>query len=223
MDSVKNDLKKTYDSIATEFSASRAYHWPELEVFIPYILHGFKVLDLGCGNGRLIKVLDKAGLKYDYLGIDFSQGLIDEAKKNFPDKNFMVLDMADIDFKENSFDLVLMGASFHHLSDKKQRQALLKKINHYLKPGGYLFMTNWNLWQRKYLKYFFKNFFKKKSLRDFFIPYTLPDKSASYLRYYHSFSIAELEKLLLDSNFVLEPKGVYKSKFNINALVKKPS
>ena len=207
-----------------EFSATRVYHWPELEVFIPYIKPGFKVLDLGCGNGRLIKVLDKAGLKYDYLGIDFSEGLIDEAKKNFPDKNFMVLDMADIDFKENSFDLVLMGASFHHLTDKKQRQALLKKINYCLKLGGYLFMTNWNLWQRKYFqKYFFKNFFKKKSLRDFFIPYTLPDKSASYLRYYHSFSITELKKLLLSNNFELSPEGVYKSKFNINCLVKKPS
>jgi len=84
-------------------------------------------------------------------------------------------------------------------------------------------MTNWNLWQRKYFqKYFFKNFFKKKSLSDFFIPYTLPDKSASYLRYYHSFSLGELKKLLLSNNFELSPKGVYKSKFNINSLVKKP-
>ena len=222
MDKIKNDLKDVYDSISTNFSATRAFHWAELEVFIPYTKPGFKVLDLGCGNGRLIGALDKANLDYDYLGVDFSQNLISEATKKFPNKNFLVADMSNFDFKENSFDMVFMIASFHHLATNKERSELLHKIYSSLKPGGYLFMTNWNLWQKKYFKYIFKNIIRKKSFNDFFIPYSAPDKSSTHFRYYHSFSKKELEKLLLKNNFILEPKGVYKTKFNINALIKKP-
>lgn len=223
MDKIKNDLKGVYNSISANFSATRAFHWAELEVFIPYIKPGFKALDLGCGNGRLIGALDKANLAYDYLGLDFSQNLINEAKKKFPGKNFLVADMSDFDFKENSFDMVFMIASFHHLATNKERSELLHKIYNSLNPGGYLFMTNWNLWQKKYFKYIFKNILHKKSFNDFFIPYSAPDKSSTHFRYYHSFSKKELEKLLLRNNFILEPKGVYKTKFNINALIKKPS
>ena len=74
-----------YDDIAKEFSATRAYPWKELQVFIPYIKDNFKILDLGCGNGRLVKSLEQADKKLNYLGVDFSTQLIEQAKNmNMP-------------------------------------------------------------------------------------------------------------------------------------------
>lgn len=219
---IKKELKQVYNTIAEEFSSSRVFPWEELQLFIPYIKDNFKILDLGCGNGRLLKVLKESKSSIEYTGIDFSNKLIEQAKKDFPNYIFRVEDMNNLDFEENSFDMIFMIASFHHLETKKERLELLKKINKWLKPGGYLFMTNWNLFQKKYFKFLFKNIFKKKAWNDFFIPWQTYSKSGEKLwRFYHSFTRKELEYLLKKTKFKLEPKGVYNTDYNINSFVKK--
>jgi len=180
-----------------------------------------KILDLGCGNGRLIKILQTARKKYDYLGVDFSEKLLAKARQQFPDHAFQVADMTKLDWPAETFDLVCLVAAFHHLRDRQERQALLNNIYRWLKPGGILFMTNWYLWQPKYRKYFFQNIKSKKSWNDCFIPYRLPNSQKFYWRYYHHFTSLELKSLLQKSGFVLEPRGVYRTKYNINCLVRK--
>ena len=212
-------MQNAYDSIAQEFSHTRFLVWPELSVFIPYFPQGGKILDLGCGKGRLIKVLQASGKKYEYLGIDFSEKLLAKARQQFPDHIFQMADMTKLDLPVESFDAICLVASFHHLRSKQERQALLDRIYRWLKPGGILFMTNWHLWQPKYRKYFFKNIKDKKSWNDCFIPYKLPNSQKFYWRYYHSFTKRELEGLLTKSGFVLKPKGVYRTKYNTNCLV----
>lgn len=207
--------------MANEFSHTRFLVWPELSVFIPYFPPGGKILDLGCGNGRLIKILQESQKKYEYLGIDFSERLLAKARQQFPDHVFQVADMTKLDLPDQSFDVVCLVASFHHLKTKVERQKLLDDIYHWLKPGGILFMTNWHLWQPKYRKYFFQNLRDKKSWNDCFIPYKLPNSQKFYWRFYHHFTKNELTDLLKKSKFVLEPKGVYRTKYNINCLVKK--
>lgn len=219
---IKLGLQQIYEDISSEFSASRAFAWPELQVFIPYLQDGFKVLDLGCGTARILQVLQDSQKKFEYTGVDFSHNLIKQAKEKYPNTKFLVSDMTKIDFEENSFDMVFMIASFHHLSTKEERLELLNKINCWLKPNGYLFMTNWYLWQKKYLKYVLQNIKQKKTINDFFIPWHTYSKNGEVLwRYYHSFSQSELERLLTATNFKLEPKGVYRTQWNINCLVQK--
>ena len=219
---MSNDLKTIYNSIAEEFSASRVFPWEELQVFIPYIEDNFKVLDLGCGNGRLLKVLQESNKKFDYLGLDFADNLIAAAKKQFPDFSFQVQDMESLKLEPESFDMIFLIASFHHLESLKARQKVLGDIYKALKPGGLLFMTNWDLRQKKYLKNFFNQWWKKRAWNDVFISWQkyLGDKQKLW-RYYHSFTERELESLLLETGFKLEPKGIYKTKWNINCLVKK--
>ncbi|PIR06147.1 MAG: hypothetical protein COV55_04700 [Candidatus Komeilibacteria bacterium CG11_big_fil_rev_8_21_14_0_20_36_20] len=217
---IKKDLQKIYNRISPDFSASRVYPWPELQVFIPYFKDNFKVLDLGCGNGRIIKLFEMNNKKCDYLGIDFSEKLIKEGQQKFPQANFKVGDITKVDFSAQSFDMVLIIATFHHLATKQERLDLLNKINSWLKPGGYLFMANWNLMQPKYLKYYFRRFFDKKSWNDFLIPWRADQKETLW-RFYHSFTVGELKSLLERTNFKLEPKGVYKTEWNVNAFVTK--
>ena len=220
--SIKNELKEVYNTISQEFSSSRVFPWEELQLFIPYLKDNFKILDLGCGNGRLIKILEENNCKIEYTGIDFSTELIKQAQESFPKYTFKVKDMNNIDYEENSFNMVFMIASFHHLETKEERLELLKKINKWLKPGGYLFMTNWHLFQKKYFKFLFKNIRKKKAWNDFFIPWqTYSQKGERLWRFYHSFTKRELENLLKKTNFKLKPHGVYKTEFNINSFVQK--
>lgn len=166
--------------------------------------------------------LETGNKHFDYLGIDFSEELIKAAIHSSPDRQFKLADMREIDFAPASFDMIFLIASFHHLEYKSERLGLLANINKWLKPGGHLFMTNWNLRQKKYLKYWWKNWWRKTSLNDFYIPWqSYSGKGEKLWRYYHSFTINELISLLKQSGFKPEPKDVYKSQWNSVVLVTK--
>lgn len=177
---------------------------------------------MGCGNGRLLKVLKESGKSFDYLGVDFAENLITEAKKQFPDFSFQVAEMSEFDLGSEQYDFIFLIASFHHLKTKQARKQMLKKIYQSLKPGGYLFMTNWDLRQKKYWQNFFSQWWKKRAWNDVFISWQKYSTDQKKLwRYYHSFTANELKRSLLNAGFKLEPKGVYHTKWNVNCLVKK--
>lgn len=218
---IKNNLRFTYDMIAKDFSDSRKFVWPELSIFIPHLPDSFKILDLGCGNGRLLSALQASKKQFAYQGADFSEELIKQAKKQWPEHDFQVADIGSLDFPASSFDAIVMVAVFHHLYTKKERQILLRKINTWLKPGGLLFMTNWNLGQKKYWSCWVYNFWQKRVWNDCFVPYTLASSSKKYWRYYHHFTKRELTSLLKSSGFSFLNRGVSWSRYNLVALAKK--
>ena len=98
-------------------------------------------------------------------------------------------------FKSNSIDIIFSIAAFHHLYNNKDRNTHLKEIYRVLKPWWLLLMTNWNLFQKKYIKCFFRNFFQKKSWKDTFVQFKSWPKVLSD-RYYHAFTTWELHKLI---------------------------
>ncbi len=53
-----------------------------MEPILAYFRDGVKILDIGCGNGRLAKRLDNEGLRVEYLGIDATRELIVIAAKH---------------------------------------------------------------------------------------------------------------------------------------------
>lgn len=60
-----------------------------------------KVLDAGCGYGRLYEYL---GGKVDYTGVDFSKDFISVAKRLYPHGNFVIGDLTNLPFEDNYFD-----------------------------------------------------------------------------------------------------------------------
>lgn len=85
----------SYDAFATTFSNSRKnLHWPELEYIIEDIKNNSykSILDIGCGNGRFLEEAEKLGHIPDtYLGVDNSEGMIQEARKLHPESLFEVI------------------------------------------------------------------------------------------------------------------------------------
>lgn len=90
------------------------------------------ILDLGCGTGILTVQL--AELCNKVIGVDSSQSMIDKAKEQFGNIEFMVCDALVLPF-ENEFDVVFSNAVFHWISD---HDALLINIHKVLKPQGLL-------------------------------------------------------------------------------------
>jgi ubiquinone/menaquinone biosynthesis C-methylase UbiE len=147
-DKIRHMVKETYNAIASEFDKTRKAQWLEFQYFLEYVENHVKVLDLGCGNGRIYELLKSK--KIDYLGIDNNSSLLEKARENFPDARFQLGDMVDLDLPDKSFDAVFSIASFHHVPGRKLRRQTVNEMHRVLKSDGILILTVWNLFQWKY-------------------------------------------------------------------------
>ncbi len=90
------------------------------------------ILDLGCGTGTLTVQL--ADLCSKVVGVDSSQNMIERAKNQFGNIEFLVCDALALPFDEE-FDVAFSNAVFHWIND---HNTLLKNIHKALKPQGLL-------------------------------------------------------------------------------------
>lgn len=182
----KANLRSVYNTIANHFSNTRSHLWAELLAFLPYIPNNAHVIDIGCGNGRLIELLEKK--QCTYVGIDQAESLLAEAHKKWPKHNFEAADMSTYHYGRERFDCVFFIASIHHLATTEEQLKLLKRIFTALKPGGKLFITVWNVWQPKYKKYILATPYHHS-----LIPYS--QSGTTKERFYYAFTKTELRQL----------------------------
>ncbi len=99
-----------------------------------------RVLDVGCGEGRLTIEIAKRVPKGNVLGIDISANMIREAQKSYcdvPNVSFERIDATKFDMKDK-FDRAISFEAFHWIEDQL---GALKKIFAALKPGGRLYIV----------------------------------------------------------------------------------
>lgn len=213
-------VSQNYSLIAEDFNVSRQKHvWPEMHKFANQVFSGAKVLDAACGNGRLLELLQNKNIQY--AGFDASPELIDLAKKNYPNKNFFVHNLLDVnDIKEDNYDFIFLIAALLHIPSKELRERVVKSLVDKLKPGGKLIISVWNLYNQKKFKplifwselkriLFFSGLEKGDLL--FFWKNNKGEKLSQ--RYYHVFTDKELKKLF--HNFSLNIDEIDKGERNI--------
>tara|TARA_B100001175_G_scaffold317284_1_gene333620 strand:- start:3192 stop:3845 length:654 start_codon:yes stop_codon:yes gene_type:complete len=72
------------------------------------------ILDIGCGQGGLFKILNKKYKKINYTGIDFNKKMIELAKSNFPDAKFYHFTKKNYyKFFKKKFDVVIIFGILH--------------------------------------------------------------------------------------------------------------
>ncbi|MBN1585033.1 methyltransferase domain-containing protein [Candidatus Uhrbacteria bacterium] len=207
-DKILESVHDGYNTIAAEFGATRdRIWWPEIEPFIRRIRNGDRVLDLGCGSGRALRLF--VDLAVDYEGLDVSEGLIARARKEYPDPlvNFRVGSMLTLPYEDGSFDAVLAIASLHHIPSVRYRLQAMGEIRRVLKPGGWLLMTNWDLWRiDRRLRFVARNIILKAIGRsdldwtDVMMPWTRSGQVRAN-RFYHAFTLGELSRLCRQTGF----------------------
>lgn len=192
-------VKNTYNSIGSEFSASRNYIWPDLKPFLVNIKSGSSILDVGCGNGRLLLGLPKT---VTYTGLDISSQLLKEAKAAHPDHIFIESDITKGESWDSlpQFDYIFCIAVIHHLPTEKDQLFVLNQIKKHLKPNGKVLITAWNLWQPKYLKYHFDLKTKLQDPHFVYIPFQ------GKPRFCFAVTVPYLKQLLKKANFKLKIK-----------------
>jgi len=97
------------------------------------------ILDMGCGNGDMLRELAKFGKKASYnftlIGIDANQHTVDYAKElsvNYHEISYLKQDVFSEEFQHLQFDLVLATLFLHHFNEDdivKLLAPILKKAN----------------------------------------------------------------------------------------------
>lgn len=103
-----------------------------------------RVLDLGCGAGRILGYLVLLGA--DAHGIDISPQMVEHCRRRFPGADVRVGDLADLRSSvEGQFDVVLMSDNLIDVFDDAQRRQVLGYTRGLLNPGGLLIFSSHNL------------------------------------------------------------------------------
>jgi tRNA (uracil-5-)-methyltransferase TRM9 len=204
------DLNKLfYQTFGYEFSSTRQHLQPGVLRILDRLSGNEAILDLGCGNGELVRELMRRGFTGRYIGLDFSPPLLEVARHGWEDApaTFIQADLTSAGWVKSvagPFDLVYSFAVLHHIPGLKTRRTILDQVHGLLKPGGLFVHSEWQ-------------FLNSDKLKGRIHPWdevgispgeldpgdTLLDwrSGGRGLRYVHHFDEAELEALAAASGF----------------------
>ena len=108
------------------------------------ITPGMRVLDAGCGTGRNLVYLLRAG--YEVFGADADERAVQSTRRlaaslapaSLPE-NFRTEPLESMSFPDGFADVVISSAVLHFARDDAQFEAMLRGTWRVLKPGGLLF------------------------------------------------------------------------------------
>ena len=157
-----------YATFAQSFAASRSLSDPALTSILPHIPQRARVLDVGCGNGRLALLLDQERPGATYLGVDAVPELIEVARAQAGrlatiSAEFHVADVAHPGWSEEltgtrpstrlrtgpstllrtGFDRIVILAVLHHIPSFGLRAQVLREAAGLLEPDGRVILSTW--------------------------------------------------------------------------------
>jgi SAM-dependent methyltransferase len=218
-------MKKSiqYKKLAKDYHNKRRHPWKDFERFLKELIkEGLEIkgtaIDLGCANGRHFDLIKNS--KNRLIGIDNSIEFLKIAKKRLHANNYKIktkniqilqADISYLPFRTTSINCIFSIAAIHHGKTKQLRTQCFSEIYKILKKGGFFIFTVWRRWQKRFYKYFLKDWIKRKfypsykkkqiekglkEFGDIFVPWILSSEDLKIKRFYHLYSSRELKKSL---------------------------
>jgi ubiquinone/menaquinone biosynthesis C-methylase UbiE len=144
--------------------------------------------------------------------------MIDLAGEAYPNASFICHDMVRYlaSLPQQSVDVVIGLASLHHITTTQERLHALHQMYRVLKYDGKAILINWS-WSYRFLRMYRRQvaLAGMKSLvtlgdwswNDLVIPWRDPnwkENNHVYQRYYHLFTLSELQRLMKMTNFLID-------------------
>lgn len=138
-----------------------------------YIKNNSSVLDIGCAQGGMYKILKKKFSKINYTGLDFNKPMIEIAKKNFPKQKFYYYSGTNYtSLLKKKYDIVIIFGILHLNKNWKNILYNASKLtNRYI-----LFDLREKFENKIHKKNFYLHLDFKIKSKKFLVPYIILDK-----------------------------------------------
>lgn len=130
-----NQISAEYDRNNNIISLGLHRRIKEFAVNLLKITNNSSVLDLFCGTGDIVSILLKKNQALKITGVDFSENMLDIARKKYPQSEFLKNDCAELPFDAESFDFITMSFG---LRNAQSRTSVINESYRVLKPVGKL-------------------------------------------------------------------------------------
>jgi len=169
--SMFDDIAPTYDTANRVMSMGVDISWRKKACDLSFEYYGKKeierVVDVACGTGDMMgfwqKQAEKAGITIkEFVGVDPSNGMVDVARKKFPDFHYHIAKATKIPLDDASADILSITYGIRNVVE---RQEAFYEFNRMLKKDGLVVIL-------EFMKDENKNILKK--IRDFYMHKILP-------------------------------------------------
>jgi len=147
----KASTQETYEMISKDLNYDKTIDFTERKIALSNLfsindIKDKKILDLACGTGAFISaVIDKNPKKI--VGVDLTEGMLNIARKRFVnDKRITFINKSfmDVDFKEGSFDLILLANASRYIPFGEEKR-FFTNIRRWLKKDS-VFVIHSDFW-----------------------------------------------------------------------------
>jgi ubiquinone/menaquinone biosynthesis C-methylase UbiE len=135
-DPEKEIVRKGYDAIAARYLAARSEDSEDvrlLQELVQRLSPGSKVLDAGCGAG--VPVTRRLSESFSVTGVDFSEAQIRLARQLVPRAQFVLQDITQLAFPDDSFDAICSYYAIIHIP-RGEHSSILRNFHRMLRPSG---------------------------------------------------------------------------------------
>jgi SAM-dependent methyltransferase len=138
--------RHAYDTVADAYAAAlpdAAYEAPEdlalIERFLASTRQDARILDAGCGTGRMADVVLATRPDAEIVGVDASPAMLEHARARHPLFEYVPGELASLPFADASFDGVLAWYSIIHTAPA-ELDAVFAELVRVLAPEGRLLL-----------------------------------------------------------------------------------
>ncbi|HPX88639.1 MAG TPA: methyltransferase domain-containing protein [Methylophilaceae bacterium] len=132
--------RNTWDKVASEISFSLE---PDLKKLATLINKDAKILDYGCGYGRVTANLHEDGYK-NTTGVDTSIGMIRRGLKQYPMLDLQYIESYRIPDGLGKFDVILLCAVLTCVPNRECRLKITEAVNEALNEDGIFYCVEFH-------------------------------------------------------------------------------
>jgi len=139
--SIFTEIASDYDRVNRVISLGLIDRWRYRLVSEMEFMEGSSILELGCGTGKLTRLIAERLGEGRVLGVDLTPGMVEIARRTLPAEYEDLVDFSigageNLDLESNSFDLVTSAFTLRNVKDLEKVISEMKRV---VKPGGQVY------------------------------------------------------------------------------------